>query len=143
MLEDLLLTCVFFPHKKTKQNSANGCRRRKVNWRMVWTKYSCAGVKVSKSLAFTLLYYLVCLVPPPTQCAIHLTILAIPLSKPLNQKTSVPFFSNSFLKCVTWNSCLGISEVYVEVPQDSFGIPTDWCSCAISMRITLKPKYSY
>ena len=35
---------IIFPHK----NSTDGCRRREINWRMVWTKYSCTGVKVSK-----------------------------------------------------------------------------------------------
>lgn len=64
----------FSPHK----NSTDGCRRRKINWRMVWTKYSCTSAKVSKSLASALFCCLPCLPPLPTQCPINVTTFAIP-----------------------------------------------------------------
>lgn len=37
--------CVSFFHHK---NSTDGCWRGEVNWRMVWTKYSCSSTKVSE-----------------------------------------------------------------------------------------------
>lgn len=110
MLKELLLTSFFFPHK----NSTNGCRRREINWRMVWTKYSCTGVKVSKSLASALLYCLLCRPLLPTQCPLSLALLATPLSC----QTSVPFCSDSSLRWARADICSGRSELFSLVPVD-------------------------
>lgn len=116
----------FSPHK----NSTDGCRRRKINWRMVWTKYSCTSAKVSKSLASAFFYCLPCLPPLPTQCPINVTTFAIPKTiRPTQPPNICTFCSNSSLKYVSVDICLGVWElyslvpVYVEAQQDSFSLP--------------------
>lgn len=144
MLEDLSLTCLFFPH----ENSTDGRRRREINWRMVWTKYSCTGVEVSKRLGvpYSTVSYAY---PPPAQYPINQAVLAIPVS----HQTSVPLCSNTAFEVC--NVCRQLSlfiRVVVmstspgRVPFRTHPISLDRLvlrHSTISLRVTLKPKGLY